>query len=563
LDSMPRTRADLNELPRAKDDRQRLDPRSLWRAARQIIATTERQIQRVCDGKNAAEGGSFLKTERLRKRLTSVQNRMNFASPPPETSALGSQVRMLRDYRRVSRARVAQETGLAPDTVAAVEGGHGSVASLSRVLLALNGTLSGCQNAAELGPWLRAKRQSLSLTQEQAADNAGVSCPTIHKLERGKGQIRSLLSLLKCYAISAQVQPLEASPAWSVLQGDATALLPSLPAKSFDALISDPPYALGDARLLNAQELLRTWAAGEDFDFSRYRSHQRSEWADARWDDALPQPSLFREAFRVLKPGAHALVFAAPRMAHLIAIALQFAGFEIRDQVIWFYKTGFHPVGNVARAIGMRKAKSRILAGEPMPELEAKRRFPRIGARATDDLGYALSDDDIKRIVPEAASEMEKHAGLGKLRPAHEVIILARKPVEGTVIDNVCTYGTGALHVHAARFVSAGGERFPMNVLGDATGDGYFYCPRASNSERDRHLPAGIRNEHPTVKPLNLMRYLTRLVARPGASVLDAFTGSGTTGIAATLEGCNFVGIEREPDYVALARARISGWLAA
>ncbi|MCY1045590.1 site-specific DNA-methyltransferase [Corallococcus sp. bb12-1] len=148
------------------------------------------------------------------------------------------------------------------------------------------------------------------------------------------------------------------------------------------------------------------------------------------------------------------------------------------------------------------------------------------------------------------------------LKPAAEHWILARKPLVGTVAKNVLVHRTGALNIDGCRSSTEGKERWPSHVtFGEeaathlsAEVPRFFYVAKPSRAER--HAGVG-HNFHPTVKPVGLMRWLCRLVTPPGGTVLDLFTGSGTTGIAALAEGFEFVGIEREPEYLALARARI------
>jgi site-specific DNA-methyltransferase (adenine-specific) len=135
---------------------------------------------------------------------------------------------------------------------------------------------------------------------------------------------------------------------------------------------------------------------------------------------------------------------------------------------------------------------------------------------------------------------------------------MARKPLCGTVADNVTTHGTGAINANGCKVE---GGRWPANVMHDGSKEAtapmgeaarFFYCAKASKADR------GGDNHHPTVKPTALMRYLCRLVTQPGGIVLDPFCGSGSTGKAARLEGFRFIGIERESDYAAIARARIA-----
>jgi site-specific DNA-methyltransferase (adenine-specific) len=244
---------------------------------------------------------------------------------------------------------------------------------------------------------------------------------------------------------------------------------------------------------------------------------------------------------RVLKPGGHVVSFGAPRTVHHLACGIEAAGLELRDTLMWLFGQGF--------------PKSRNLTG------------PFTG------WGTAL-------------------------KPAYEPIILARKPLDDSTQHNAERHGTGALHINACRD-DAG--RWPPNLLlthsatceNGRCADGcpvaelgdrarYFYCPKASRGERDagcqdleRHIidtfkigadnerrarVAPVGNFHPTVKPLELMRWLIRLTTQPGAVIVDPFCGSGSTGCAAVLERRRFIGIERDPRYAQIAHARISHW---
>lgn len=262
-----------------------------------------------------------------------------------------------------------------------------------------------------------------------------------------------------------------------------------------------------------------------------------------------------------LKPGAHLAAFAAPTTVHLLACGLEEAGFELRDVVMWLHSQGY-PAG-------------------------AHRGIP------------------------------TSHSGWGtRLKPAYEPILLARKPPHGTLQQNIAQHGTGALHIDAARTTPTTrcpGEqrthprdrthkdRWPANIVLShdraCTGrrchtdcptqrlgapNRFFYCAKPNPRERDagcEQLPrrtiqtykigierkekahaSPVANIHPTVKPIELMRWLVRLLTPPGGLVLDPFTGSGTTGIAAVLEDARFLGIEREADYIPIARARIRHW---
>jgi site-specific DNA-methyltransferase (adenine-specific) len=245
------------------------------------------------------------------------------------------------------------------------------------------------------------------------------------------------------------------------------------------------------------------------------------------------------------------------------------------------------------------------------------------GPRHTIGAGNSVEVDITTPSTPEA----KQWQGWGTaLKPAHEPICVARKPLIGTVANNVLTYGTGALNIDGSRVGSDGGcagagagagarvfgdglngtyaqpveglGRWPANVIHDGSDEvlagfpndagRFFYCAKASKSERNAGLdieqfplknytegnkmggsadtmltgsgnPRDSRkqNFHPTVKPLALMRYLIKLVTPPNGTVLDPFLGSGTTAVAATLEGFDWIGCEMTEDYWPIIEARI------
>ena len=383
--------------------------------------------------------------------------------------------------------------------------------------------------------------------------------------------------------------------------GDSLAELLFTETNSVDSVVTDPPYGL--------------------------------RFMGRHWDYDVPSVEIWSECLRVLKPGGYLLAFAGARTHHRMACRIEDAGFEIRDMIAWVYGQGFSKSRNIAE---------RDLEGE------AARRWE----------GWGTS-----------------------LKPAIEPIIVARKPLIGTVAENVLAHGTGALNIGGCRVGRADGDRAEYGVDGDENlpsenavcygdrgrvaytphGDGRFpsnlihdgspevvalfpdskgsggsvpnvkitgygggavgtgeskylggerkkvdcgsgsaarffkqvgqpddddlaaaalvYCAKPSRAERDRGLEGfeprvnadwaqnagkgaarGARpraNTHPTVKPVELMRYLCRLVTPPSGTVLDPFMGSGTTGRAAMLEGFRFIGMDREAEYVEIAQRRI------
>jgi DNA modification methylase len=475
-----------------------------------------------------------------------------------------------------------------------------------------------------------------------------------------------------------------------ILQGDCMARLKELDENSVDAIVTDPPYELG--------------------------------FMGKAWDNTgiANDVKMWRECLRVLKPGGHLLSFGGSRTYHRMACAIEDAGFEIRDQIMWVYASGMPKSLDVSKAIDKAGGRAENWFG---PWLRVERE--RIGMTSTQlaemggfyknvnhggsvvnwELGYGLPSASefnkvcellhapfarIEELEREIIGQRKVNRGLAftsegpdhldvtlpatdaakqwdgwgtALKPAHEPICVARKPIEGTVAANVLRWGTGAINIDGCRVeydseadrasatpqgkctaksgALAGGTqhdgerdeferpeqkgRWPANLIHDgsdevldafpnapgqqgdlketgrdrpssgrfgdmgpprahkARRDGepsadrryteegstnfaalpgqrrfdagsaarFFYCAKTSKSER------GEGNIHPTVKPIALMRYLCRLVTPPGGVILDPFTGSGSTGLAAMREGFDFIGIELNADYIKIANARI------
>jgi len=370
----------------------------------------------------------------------------------------------------------------------------------------------------------------------------------------------------------------------TVLHGDCLEVLATLEADSLSACVTDPPYGLS--------------------------------FMGRGWDHGVPGEPFWVEVLRVLKPGAHIAAFGGTRTYHRLACAIEDAGFEIRDCMMWLYGSGFPKSLDVSKAIDKQHGHWRGRAGE-----KVRTDQPAKG----DEYERTEKGDPITATATATAWQ-----GWGTaLKPAWEPIILARKPLLGTVASNVQEHGTGALNVDGCRIGgskdvpasprkaahggSSGGVygeyqtpptntagwdrnvgRWPANLLLDeeaavildrqsgelssgsrapgvrnglgyhgADGDGgpaiigssggasrFFYTSKASRTEREG-------SRHPTVKPLDLMRWLVRLVTPPGGTILDPFAGTGTTGEAALMEGFGAVLIEREAEYVADIEKRL------
>ena len=415
--------------------------------------------------------------------------------------------------------------------------------------------------------------------------------------------------------------------------GDCLETLRAMPDASVDSVVTDPPYGLGKEP--QARDVLRAWLDGEEF------QPGGAGFMGKSWDAFVPSPLVWAECLRVLKPGGHLVAFAGSRTYDWIVMGVRLAGFEVRDQLIWMYGSGFPKSMNVGKAIDRAAGALGVEAGA----FTVAGHIPNERTTAPSH-GY---------IPPAPATDDARTwEGYGTaLKPAHEPIVLARKPLSGTVAKNVLEHGTGAINVDGCRvgmmtsaevarsgkstdgmFASGGldwlGEnrtpqgRWPANILHDGSpevlavfpetgaasasfrGDRagvvtnfggadthrghddaggsaarYFYAAKASRAERELGLadftPETVgdgrkkaidnayqrgkterRNVHPTVKPVAVMRWLTRLVTPPGGTVLDPYSGSGTTGVAAALEGFGFIGCELSPEYVGIARARIA-----
>ena len=296
-----------------------------------------------------------------------------------------------------------------------------------------------------------------------------------------------------------------------------------------DSIVTDPPYHLtsivdrfGKASIDDDTLTSKKVRSGAD----SYSRLIRTGFMGKEWDggDIAFRKETWELFMKVLKPGGHLLAFSGSRTYHRMAVAIEDAGFDIRDQIMWLYGSGFPKSHNLG-----------------------------------DGWGTAL-------------------------KPAHEPIVLARKKIEGTNKQNREKYGTAGLNIDACRIegekqtrdsnpVMNGGKygqnqnadreeitpdtmgRFPANVMHNGLEEDwarYYYCPKTSKAEK------GKDNSHPTVKPLKLMKYLCRLITPKGGTVLDPFMGSGSTGIAAKDEGFDFIGIEREKEYFEIAERRVS-----
>jgi DNA modification methylase len=333
----------------------------------------------------------------------------------------------------------------------------------------------------------------------------------------------------------------------TLYHGDCLDVLPTL--EPVDAVVTDPPYGL--------------------------------EFMGKAWDHGVPGVPYWAAVRDALKPGGHLLAFGGTRTHHRLMVGIEDAGFEIRDVIMWVYGSGFPKSHDVSISLDKN-------AGA-------------MGHRGRAHYAYATGKDfqgrdmsvpqSMSRHVPitDAAKQWD---GWGTaLKPAWEPIIVARKPLEGTMAQNVLAHGVGGINIGGCRvgtdsitthmpsygYQKSGVRwdkrpkseevligRWPANLIHDGSDEvtrlmpddaaRFFYCAKAAQADRNEGVEG--LNTHPTVKPLALMRYLVRLVTPPGGVVCDPFMGSGSTGKAADLEGCQFIGIDSDESSCELASKR-------
>ena len=389
-----------------------------------------------------------------------------------------------------------------------------------------------------------------------------------------------------------------------LILGDCLEKLKDLDDNSVDSIVTDPPYGFS--------------------------------FMGKKWDYDVPSIDIWKECFRVLKFGGHLLAFGGSRTYHRLAVNVEDAGFEIRDQIMWIYGSGFPKSHNVGKAVDKIQGNKRDVIRKRKDGVAKinDNGIYRINALSKNEVGMLKEYDETK-----GNSQWE---GWGTaLKPSHEPIVMARKPLsEKSIADNVLKWGTGAINIDESRIGNIKG-RFPANIMFDeeaskildeqsgysksksftapmrdirGKGDDFFtsasgnkrkvrdiitenghndsggasrffYCAKTSKKDRDEGMAefeekkwvqfstknntsgepsnwskerqTSYKNIHPTVKPTKLMCYLVNLVTPKGGIVLDPFMGSGSTGKACVQKGFDFIGIEREEEYIQIANARI------
>ena len=454
---------------------------------------------------------------------------------------------------------------------------------------------------------------------------------------------------------------------YQLLPGDNRDTLKTLADNSIDAIVTDPPYGI--------------------------------DFLGKSWDANTGALETYQECLRVLKPGGHILAFSAARTYHHLAVTLEQAGFEIRDQIMWLYSSGFPKAVDIGKAIEKRTGERKT--GKRFDSEAYSGAFDTSNNKVNERKGgigscsicgknnmafpksYNKCEEEPCFMREQARRPNNEWAGWKiALKPAHEPICMARKPMKGSCIDNVLKHGTGALNIDATRIdnitekdltqvqrqnvkptIDLGGARpgdvmskyneagrYPSNVIGDIPDyQKFFYCPKVNRKERhigfdtlpdpianysasevknhplwdpsigtnvqrlkqkildnsedlsnpleshdinvmgktpmcldcnktingtnnhsdcdpakksfvEKRKPKIVGNSHPTVKPIELMKYLIKLITPPGGIILDPFNGSGSTGCAAVELGHEYIGCELDPKYIDISIKRIEGW---
>ena len=431
-----------------------------------------------------------------------------------------------------------------------------------------------------------------------------------------------------------------------------------------DSVVTDPPYHLTSITERYGKE---GSAPPQDYNQSGVYKRTSTGFMGKEWDggDIAFRKETWELALKLLKPGGHLLAFSASRNYHRMAVAIEDAGFEIRDQIMWIYGSGFPKSLNIGKGVDKKQGNKRESMGMYDP------RSLQDGANRTERaIGNQQVANYESSMVERTKGNSEWEGWGTALKPAHEPIVMARKALsESSIVDNVLKHGTGGINIDGCRIegevnrpptnpsfrdvakeaLARGGldklsfgqdrdrpierkkvirksrnengvwtdnnsgmkaegtefadadprGRFPANVMHDGSdvvkgifphtksspvgfkGVGwkhsgntkdemtdlqyqnsfndegsasrYFYCPKVSKNERNN----ADKNTHPTVKPVELMAYLCKLVTPKGGTVLDPFMGSGSTGMAAKDEGFNFIGIEKEKEYFEISESRI------
>lgn len=335
-----------------------------------------------------------------------------------------------------------------------------------------------------------------------------------------------------------------------IFDGDCEKVLDSIESEKYTSIITDPPYGIS--------------------------------FMDNKWDDSLPSKEVWKKLLRVTKKGGYLFAFGSPKTFHRLACDIEDAGWEIKDCISWVYGQGFPKSMNISKSIDNKLGIEREVVGYWKPTGTAR---PTKNGKGHSASKTTASIDNYKPkntylpITKAGSEEAKDFEGFGTcLKPAFEPIIVAMKP-NHNYVDNALKIGISGLNIDNSRIDSPEQKegRFPANFIMSHSIDctdkkcskycpvkeldeqtikingasRFFYCSKPSKKDRDF-------NTHPTVKPIELMEYLVKMVKQPKGRtyVLDPFGGSGTTLIACMNQDVKCDTIERNEEYLKIIKRR-------
>lgn len=388
--------------------------------------------------------------------------------------------------------------------------------------------------------------------------------------------------------------------------GDCLLEFANIPSDSVDSCVCDPPYGL--SKEPNIAEVMKHWIEDKTY------QHKGSGFMGKSWDSFVPGPEYWKEVFRVLKPGGYLLAMSSSRTWDLLSIAIRFAGFQNRDTITvhgipmlsWEYGQGFPKslgVAKALRSIGVAGSESDKWEGwgtglkpsceivlvfrKPIKESTVAKQVLKTGTGAInidacriDGLDGRWPANTIMIHMPDCGDACTPECSIAVMDKQSGIL----KSGDNAVRTKVGTFlehgGLGkAGDIQKTYGDKGGGSRFFPNLEWEPgeIESAFLYAGKVSPKERnagmkeeekevieDDTLSSSLekspdqKNTHPTVKPIALMRWLCRLVTKPGGVILDPFMGSGTTGVAAFREGFDFIGIELDRVFFEIAQKRIN-----
>ena len=304
----------------------------------------------------------------------------------------------------------------------------------------------------------------------------------------------------------------------TIIHGDCLEELKKLDDNSVDAVITDPPYGLSNTKPTQVADVLAAWVTGDTVSVPA----KRGGFMGKDWDSFVPPPAVWEECMRVLKPGGHMAVFAGARTQDLMGLSIRLAGFEIRDTLGWIYGSGFPKSMDVSKAIDKAAGVEREVVGRtktPFKVDAAAHRGTSLQGSVNGDFSKQVDENGYRYTehTAPATSEAQRWDGWGTaLKPAIEPIILARKPLDGTVASNVLAHGVGGLNIDACRVPATDKAKFPSGVVSSTEavygGGGGMYAdrPRPDDKNPAGRFPANVLLDEHAAKEMDKQSGITK-----------------------------------------------------